>query len=68
MRRGGFRTLASGDILFHLGGAGQPDRRTVHAGLALTKVEKWLLSQWIRDGALAGASNQKPPAVDTCKA
>jgi prolyl 4-hydroxylase len=28
---------------------GMPDRRTQHAGLAPTRGEKWLLSQWIRD-------------------
>lgn len=28
---------------------GNPDRRTLHAGLAPTRGEKWLLSQWIRD-------------------
>jgi hypothetical protein len=29
--------------------AGQPDRRTLHAGLAPTSGEKWLFSQWVRD-------------------
>jgi len=28
--------------------SGMPDRKTVHAGLAPTAGEKWLLSQWIR--------------------
>jgi len=28
--------------------SGTPDRRTLHAGLAPTRGEKWLLSQWIR--------------------
>ena len=28
---------------------GKPDRRMLHAGLAPTSGEKWLLSQWIRD-------------------
>lgn len=28
---------------------GAPDRKTMHAGLAPTQGEKWLLSQWIRD-------------------
>jgi prolyl 4-hydroxylase len=32
--------------------SGAPDRRTLHAGLAPTSGEKWLLSQWIR-GAVA---------------
>ena len=39
-------------IFFNLDAAGQPDRRTVHAGLPPTRGEKWLLSQWIRDGDL----------------
>ena len=39
-------------VFFNLDAAGQPDRRTVHAGLPPTRGEKWLLSQWIRDGAL----------------
>jgi hypothetical protein len=34
--------------------AGQPDRRTLHAGLPPVRGEKWLLSQWIRDRAPAG--------------
>jgi hypothetical protein len=29
--------------------SGRPDRRTLHAGLAPTKGEKWLLSQWMMD-------------------
>jgi hypothetical protein len=29
--------------------AGEPDRRTLHAGQPPTAGEKWLLSQWIRD-------------------
>ncbi len=39
-------------VFFNLDGGGGPDRRTVHAGLPPTRGEKWLLSQWIRDGAL----------------
>lgn len=31
--------------------SGEPDRRTLHAGLPPTLGEKWLLSQWIRDRA-----------------
>lgn len=30
---------------------GQPDRRTLHAGLPPTKGRKWILSQWLRDRA-----------------
>jgi len=32
--------------------AGAPDRRTLHEGLAPTRGEKWLLSQWIRNLAV----------------
>ena len=36
-------------LVFHnLDAAGQPHRQTVHAGLAPTGGEKWLLSQWMR--------------------
>jgi hypothetical protein len=33
---------------------GQPDRRTLHAGLSPSQGEKWVLSIWIRDRAPAG--------------
>ena len=33
---------------------GRPDPSTLHAGLAPTSGEKWLLSQWIRDRTPAG--------------
>lgn len=33
---------------------GRPDPSTLHAGLAPTRGEKWLLSQWIRDRTPAG--------------
>lgn len=55
-------------VFFNLDAAGQPDRRTVHAGLPPTRGEKWLLSQWIRDGAPLGAADPDPPAADTRKA
>jgi prolyl 4-hydroxylase len=32
--------------------SGTPDRRTLHEGLAPTRGEKWLLSQWIRNRAV----------------
>ncbi len=36
-------------LLFHnVDAAGQPDPRTLHAGLAPVRGEKWLFSQWIR--------------------
>jgi hypothetical protein len=41
-------------VFFNVDSAGQPDRRTLHAGLAPTRGEKWLLSQWIRDRAGPG--------------
>ena len=34
--------------------SGEPDRLTIHAGLAPTSGEKWLLSQWIRSRTPAG--------------
>jgi hypothetical protein len=39
-----------GDALFfwNIDAAGRPDRLTLHAGLAPTSGEKWLLSQWVR--------------------
>jgi hypothetical protein len=39
-----------GDALFfwNVGTDGLPDRRTLHAGLAPTRGEKWLYSQWVR--------------------
>jgi hypothetical protein len=41
---------AKGDaILFrNVDSTGAPDRATLHEGLAPTRGEKWLLSQWIR--------------------
>jgi hypothetical protein len=41
----------SGDALYfaNVDPAGIPDRKTLHAGLAPLRGEKWLLSQWIRD-------------------
>lgn len=51
-------------VFFNLDAAGQPDRRTLHAGLAPTRGEKWLLSQWIRDRDLAGRS-ERPQAIPT---
>lgn len=39
-----------GDALFfrNIQPSGEPDANTLHAGLAPTRGEKWLLSQWIR--------------------
>jgi hypothetical protein len=36
-------------VFFNVDASGQPDRRTLHAGLPPTRGEKWLLSQWFRD-------------------
>ena len=46
-----------GDALYfaNVDTGGQPDRRTLHAGVAPTSGVKWLLSQWIRDRAAAPA-------------
>ena len=43
-----------GDALFfcNVDPAGKPDPLTLHAGLAPTKGEKWLLSQWVRGRAI----------------
>lgn len=41
-------------VFFNVDAAGQPDRRTLHAGLPPTRGEKWLLSQWFRDRAAHG--------------
>ena len=39
-------------ILFHnVLDSGVPDPRTLHAGLAPTRGEKWLFSQWLRRSA-----------------
>ncbi len=47
-----------GDALYfaNVDDAGQPDRRTLHAGSAPTAGVKWLLSQWVRDRAAAPAA------------
>ena len=41
----------TGDALVfgNLGRNGMPDPRTQHAGIAPTRGEKWLFSQWVRD-------------------
>lgn len=41
-------------VFFNVDPAGQPDRRTLHAGLPPTRGEKWLLSQWFRDRPASG--------------
>jgi prolyl 4-hydroxylase len=46
-----------GDLLFfrNLDAAGAPDMRLVHAGLPVTKGEKWLATRWVRDGEFFGS-------------
>jgi len=50
--KAGFRCKgAKGDAVYfaHVDGAGKPDPLSLHAGLAITAGEKWVLSQWIHD-------------------
>jgi len=35
-------------VFWNVSEAGEPDRRTLHAGLPVTRGEKWLYSKWIR--------------------
>lgn len=50
-----FRCPTGGALFFlNVDPSAAPDRRTLHAGLAPTSGEKWLLSQWIRGRPLAG--------------
>jgi hypothetical protein len=50
---------ARGDALMfrNLDSQGQPDRRTLHAGLSPTAGEKWLLTQWVRDRTQPGVGD-----------
>ncbi len=44
-----FKPGKGGALFFaNVEASGAPDRKTIHAGLAPTAGEKWLLSQWIR--------------------
>jgi hypothetical protein len=50
-----FRCPTGGALFFlNVDPSAAPDRRTLHAGLAPTSGEKWLLSQWIRGRPLSG--------------
>jgi hypothetical protein len=42
---------AKGDAVYfaHIDGEGKPDPMSLHAGLTVTREEKWVLSQWIHD-------------------
>jgi hypothetical protein len=46
-------------VFFNVDAAGQPDRKTLHAGLPPTRGEKWVLSQWFRDRAPPGAEDPR---------
>ena len=46
-------------MFFNVDAAGQPDRRTLHAGLPPSAGEKWLLSQWFRDRGAPGFGDPK---------
>jgi hypothetical protein len=46
-------------VFFNVDAAGEPDPRTLHAGLPPTRGEKWLLSQWIRDRRAPGFGDPK---------
>lgn len=53
--RAGFRCKGgAGDAIYFalIDAAGAPDKLSLHAGLPVTKGEKWLFSQWIHDRAL----------------
>ncbi|MGZ3275570.1 MAG: 2OG-Fe(II) oxygenase [Caulobacteraceae bacterium] len=52
---------ARGDALVfrNLDAEGRPDRRTLHAGLAPTAGEKWVLSQWVRDRVPPGLGDPR---------
>ena len=45
-------------IFFNADAAGQPDRRTVHAGRTPTSGEKWLLSQFFRNRPVVGGASR----------
>jgi hypothetical protein len=48
-----------GDALMfrNLDAQGQPDRRTLHAGLSPTAGQKWVLTQWVRDRTQTGVGD-----------
>jgi hypothetical protein len=46
-------------VFMNVDGDGRPDRRTLHAGLAPTSGEKWVLSQWVRDRAPPGVGDPR---------
>ena len=50
-------------VFFNVDAGGQPDRRTLHAGLPPTQGEKWLLSQWFRDRPSPGFGDPKLAAA-----
>ena len=49
-----YKGAKGGAIVFaNVDPAGRPDPMTLHAGLAPSQGEKWLLSQWMRDRPIA---------------
>jgi hypothetical protein len=48
-----------GLVFMNVDPEGRPDRRTLHAGLAPTAGEKWVLSQWVRDRAPPGVGDPR---------
>jgi len=53
--RAGFRCKGGvGDAIYFalIDPAGEPDKLSLHAGLPVTKGEKWLFSQWVHDRVL----------------
>jgi hypothetical protein len=58
---------AKGDAVYfaHVDLAGKPDPLSLHAGLKVSRGEKWVLSQWIHDrpfGAPPPGSDKSPPS------
>jgi hypothetical protein len=43
-------------LFWNVDGQGEPDFRTLHAGLEPSRGEKWVLSQWLRSQAYATAN------------
>jgi TPR repeat protein len=46
-------------VFFNVDAAGKPDRQTLHAGLAPTRGEKWVVSQWFRDRPPPGVGDPR---------
>jgi predicted 2-oxoglutarate/Fe(II)-dependent dioxygenase YbiX len=48
---------AKGDAIYfaHVDASGKPEPLSLHAGLAITRGEKWVMSQWIHDRPFGAA-------------